>query len=685
MKEQEFSLDKYRAKRDFAKTPEPSPQPVGSPGGEVTEGPFVVHRHEARNLHYDLRLEMEGVLKSWAVPKGFSWVPEDKHLAVRTEDHPVEYLEFDGVIPKGQYGAGTMTIWDRGTYRVVKEGCGPAALRGGKLEIELFGGRLRGQWHMVRLAKSDRDWLLFKYRDRYAREKGEAEFPLDLSRTAPSRAPRAPKAMLPGGDRPPFNDAAWLFELRFRGARLLTVVRDDAVRFLGADGKAFAPALPELESALRRIRAREAILDGVLVATDGAERPDASRLAERLAAGKTDELRYYVFDLLRYEAWDLRALPLRERKEALESILPREARVLYVDHVVERGEDLADAVRRGGLPGVVAKRAESTYRAGPSDDWAAVPVAAEPAGEGSVLDGLRDAAPRRSRVRLTNRGKVYWPAEGITKGRLLDYYERMADVILPYLRDRPVHMLRYPDGIEGKSFYHKNVTGRIPDWVRTVRIGEADGEEVRYVVCNDRDTLLHLVNLGSIDLHPWLSRTDEPELPDWAILDLDPSDDDFAKPVRIARTIGKILMGAGVRPLLKTSGKTGLHIYVPLVRRYSYEQARMFCEVVARMTLKEHRDIATVERTPAKRGSRVYVDFGQNRREQTVVPPYVVRPVPGACVSTPLDWDELSGRLSPRDFDLETVPERLDRLGDLFRGSLQPQGLEGAIEALERL
>jgi bifunctional non-homologous end joining protein LigD len=358
--------------------------------------------------------------------------------------------------------------------------------------------------------------------------------------------------------------------------------------------------------------------------------------------------------------------------------------VLYVDHVVERGEELAELVARGGLAGVIAKRAAAPRAAGASPDWMEIRAAGGAPVTGSVHDALAEGAPRRpSRVKFSNRNKIYWPAEGITKGQLLDWYDRMADVIVPYLRDRPVHMLRYPDGIEGKFFYHKNVADRMPDWVKTVVVKEEGGEEVRYVVCNDRDTLLQLVNLGSIDLHPWLSRTDEPEKPDWAIIDLDPSDDDFSKPVRIARTVGKVLHGAGLRPCLKTSGKTGLHIYIPLVRRYSYEQARMFCEVVARMAVVEHKDIATVERNPAKRGSKVYVDFGQNRREQTVVPPYVVRPVPGASVSAPLDWDELSGRVHPSELNLETVPERLERLGDLFRGALTDlQELEPAIEAL---
>jgi len=198
MAEKKLSIDEYRAKRDFRKTPEPAPGAPEKAAGETLGGRFVVHRHEARNLHYDLRLEMEGVLKSWAVPKGLSFVPEDKHLAVRTEDHPIEYLDFDGVIPKGQYGAGTMTIWDRGTYRLTN-GDGLAGLAEGKLEVVLAGGRLRGQWDMVKTSQGENDWLLFKVRDRYARAADDPVFPLEFSKAEPSGLSAESEAMRPAG------------------------------------------------------------------------------------------------------------------------------------------------------------------------------------------------------------------------------------------------------------------------------------------------------------------------------------------------------------------------------------------------------------------------------------------------------------------------------------------------------
>ena len=678
-------LGEYRAKRDFERTPEPAPADVAA-AAVASEGAFVIHRHEARNLHYDLRLEMEGLLKSWAVPKGFSYVSAHKHLAVQTEDHPIEYLHFDGVIPKGEYGAGTMTIWDSGRFAVVGGEDGLKGLADGKLEFHLYGGRLRGQWHMVRLKSSEKDWLLFKYRDRFAIAENESPFPLDLSREKRAKMPARLAAMCAGEEAAPFSDPQWLFELRFTGKRALACVEDGVVRFVDDGGRRADVEVARVVDALRKLRAERVILDGVLVAADEHGRPDSDMLARRLEDGSGEGVAYYVFDLPYYEEWSLAKHSLLDRKRALASILPRSDALLYVDHVMGRGDDLHRVVESGGLAGVVAKDSRSEYRPGPSSAWKVIPATGGGAPTRSVLESLESAGRSvTSRVKFTNLKKIYWPEEGITKGDLIEYYGRMADYVLPYLRDRPVHMLRYPDGIHGKSFYQKNVTGRIPDWVPTVIVKEENGEEVRYVVCNDRDTLLQLVNLGSIDLHPWHSRVDEPNSPDFAIIDLDPSEADFAKVVRLAQTIGKILRGAGLRPLIKTSGATGMHVYVPLVRGYSYDQARMFCEAVARMTVREHKEIATVERNVAKRDTRVYVDFGQNRREQTIAPPYAVRPVPGATVSTPLDWDELSSKLHPSQFHLRNVPERVQQLGDLFRGAIDdPQDLGDAIEVLSR-
>jgi len=280
---------------------------------------------------------------------------------------------------------------------------------------------------------------------------------------------------------------------------------------------------------------------------------------------------------------------------------------------------------------------------------------------------------------------VYWPEQGYTKADLLTYYELAANWLLPYLKDRPLHMYRWPDGIRGKSFYQKQLPEGIPDWVETVDVAKPGEEPTHYIVCNDRRTLLTLVNLGTIDLHPWLSRRGSLDSPDWAILDLDPKEAPFSNVIKVARIVGKLLRGLGLEAYLKTSGSTGLHVCVPLKPGYTYEQSRMFCEAVARLVVRDHGDIATVERVMSRRAGRVYVDFLQNRREQTVVPPYVVRPVEAASVSMPLAWDELEGELRIEDFTLATAPARIEKTGDLFRTAFsQAQDLAGAIAALSR-
>jgi len=652
------SIDDYRKKRDFGRT-------------------------HATRLHYDLRLEMEGVLRSWAVPKGFSYDPADKHLAIRTEDHPLEYEQFSGVIPKGQYGAGTMTIWDRGVYQVVRADSGQAAVKSGELKIILRGRKLRGEWHLVKTKQGERDWLLFKSKDRYSGTPRSSVLGVDIGQAERSPLPSSVELMAVGATSKVFSDPAWLFEMRFVGRRALLEKDGDAVRLRAVDA-----SLPQIEAAGKTLRAGRALLDGVLVTLDDDGRPSKALLQERLAGESDRSVHFYAFDLLYFDEFDLRSLPLVDRKAALRAVLPPSPHVLFVDHVPGNGTQLAHAVEAAGLPSVMAKRADSKYDAGPSDAWCEIPVRSsrDSAGlhVGEALTRIRPSQGR-SRVKYTNLEKVYWPAEGFTKGDLIAYYERVADVLLPYLRDRPLHMNRFPDGIEGKSFYQKNVRDLIPDWVETVPI-EGDGKEegAQYMLCNERDTLRLLANLGSIDLHPWMSRRGTLQSPDYAVIDLDPKEAPFAHVIEIARKVGEILHDVGLRPLLKTSGATGLHIHIPLQPGYSYDQARMFCEGVARVVARDLREIATVERVIGKREGKVYVDFGQNRRGQTIVPPYVVRPVRGATVSTPLDWSELAEDLHPSQFTIQTLPPRLDARGDLFAPLLEDlQDLMPAIEALQ--
>jgi bifunctional non-homologous end joining protein LigD len=670
-------LDEYREKRDFARTPEPPPGVRGKRGEPV----FVVHKHDASRLHYDLRLEMDGVLRSWAIPKGFSYDPQDKHLALRTEDHPLAYEDFHGVIPPGQYGAGTMTIWDRGRYEVVRAESAPAAVAAGEVKVILRGRKLRGEWHLVKTNQGKDTWLLFKSKDRYAGSPRDSALGIDLAAAREAPLPRALRAMEPGREAAVFSDPAFLFEMRFAGRRAFAAKDGEAARIRGLRRR-----LPEVERDLHRLRAERAVLDGVLVVTDDGGRPSKALLEERLAGGNEREIRYYAFDLLHVDEFDLCPLAQSDRKAALRAVVPPGGHVLYVDHVPGDGAALAEAVAAAGLSGMVAKRAGAPYVPGPSPDWVEVPVAGEARGDvAAALHRGRAAPAGRRRVRFTNLHKVFWPAEGFTKGDLIAYYGRVSEALLPYLHERPLHLNRYPDGITGKNFYQKDAVGLVPPWFEMEAIESGHrGVAIHYLIVNDRDSLLTCANLASIDLHPWMSRRGSLGEPDYAVIDLDPKEAPFVHVIAIARAVGRLLHEIGLRPLLKTSGATGLHVHVPLRPGYTYEQSRMFCEAVARVVAKELPDVATVERVVGNRGGKVYVDFGQNRRGQTIVPPYVPRPVRGATVSTPLAWDELEDDLRPARFTIQTVPTRLEERGDLFRPLLEDrQDLLPAIEALQ--
>ena len=686
------SAAEYQAKRNFHRTPEPAfDDPAGASGEAppAAEGSFVIHRHEARRVHYDLRLAAGGVLVSWAVPRGFSYDPAVKHLAVRTEDHPLRYRTFEGVIPKGEYGAGTMLIWDSGSYEIVKAAGLAEALAAGEVKVMLRGRRLRGEWHLVRTNTDKDEWLLFKARDRYARDAGDPVPAVDPARVRTAPLPKRPRAMAAGADHEQFSGADWIFELEFEGLRALAMINGGAAAF-AAPGGGRLPLHPRAAAAAQErfagVRAEQALLDGVWVALDRSGRPARGAIDAWAGSGETEgAVVYYAFDLLHYDEWDLRGLPLLERKHLLRSLLPPSPGLLYADHVAASGERLAAVAEAAGFHALVAKRAASRYRSGAGPAWRRVALQAAAAARrvdvSTALAQARQRRPRDAAVAFSNLDKVFWPREGYTKGDLLQFYEQVAEFLLPYLRERPVHLHRYPNGIEGKSFFQRQAPAGVPDWVELV---EVDARHDRQLVCNDVRTLLYLINLGSIELHPWLSRRASLEHPDFAVLDLDAKESSFANAKRVARTAGKVLRGIGLHPSVKTSGASGLHVYLPLVPGYGYHQVRLFMEAVGRMVAREHPDIASVERHPRGRGGKVYVDFLQNRKSATMVPPYVARPVPGARVSMPLEWDELDGDLHPGMFTIANTPALLARRGDRFRSTLtDPQDFAPAIERLQ--
>jgi bifunctional non-homologous end joining protein LigD len=297
-------------------------------------------------------------------------------------------------------------------------------------------------------------------------------------------------------------------------------------------------------------------------------------------------------------------------------------------------------------------------------------------------------APPPNGPPLTNLDKVYWPADGYTKGDLVAYYRDVAPVIMPHLRDRPMSLHRHPDGIAGGSFFQKDV-GRHPPpaWVRTIVVpNESRGGTITYLVCDDEPTLLYLANLGCIELNPWNARAASPDRPDWLVIDLDPEAITFGRVVEAALAVRKVLDGAGVECVCKTSGKRGLHICVPLGAGYDHGQARQFAELVAMIVDRRLPASTSRERSPAMRQHRVYLDYLQNRRGQTLAAPYSVRPVAGAPVSTPLRWAEVRRGLDPTRFTIRTLAKRLDRVGDLWGPVLGPGvDLAAALGRLERV
>ncbi len=835
-------LAKYRAKRDARKTPEPM-------GVEGAERPrlFVVQQHAARALHWDLRMEIGGALKSWAVPKGPSDDPHEKRMAVQVEDHPLEYADFEGIIPKGNYGAGQMIVWDRGRYVPLldmEEG-----LHTGKLLFELKGYKLRGRWTLVKLKKEPAGWLLIKERDEWANATGEAGFSprsilsgltvedlrdgdpraeqirAELARLgAPERdlGAREVKLMLAETRETPFTRVGWLFELKYDGYRLLAEKADGEARLLYRSGRDATRTFPEIARAIAALPYSSFVLDGEVVVVEESGHPSFQRLQKRGQIGGALEAEraavehpatLFSFDLLAFEGFDLRPLPLLERKRLLERMLPQAGVIRYTDHVETQGVDLFGAVTALGLEGIMAKRAAGPYRNGRHADWLKIRVdstgdfavvgwkESESRGRpgfaglhlavregdgwsyaGSVGSGFTEkqlneirqalepfrrlkpvvsgALPKSGRhvwldprlaveirfkewtndghlrhpvflrlrpdkpveecvrqgasmipknddddddteppaplpataskrkLAFTHREKVFWPAEGYTKGDLIDYYLAIGPAILPYLLDRPLVLDRYPDGIEGKSFYQKDASRFLPEWIRTVAIRSESGEQgprdIHYILCDDADTLAFLANLGVIPLHVWASRADRIDRPDWAILDLDPKGAPFADVIAIARFLGNFCREIGWTPFLKTSGGSGLHILLPLARTCGFEQARQLAEVIARHAAHTLPQIATIERNLAARRGRVYIDFLQNGRGKLIAAPFSARPRPGATVSTPLRWEELKSTLHPSQFTIRSVPRRVralkgDPLADLL--TIEPD-LAAILEAL---
>jgi bifunctional non-homologous end joining protein LigD len=872
-----MSLAVYKKKRKFTSTPEPQ---GGKGDNQLLR--FVVQKHDASHLHYDFRLEMGGTLKSWAVPKGPSMDPSVKRLAMMVEDHPIDYGKFEGVIPEGNYGAGTVIVWDEGWYEPAdneedsKNEIDKALrhqLHKGRMKFVLHGKKLKGQFALVKAGgRGENSWLLMKSDDKYAStddilQKDKSVIsrktieqmagarerkPVRSSRTvakktsskknsqtktSPRKGKRAKsvqtildkavKSPYPKVIRPMLatltskviEGKEWLYEIKWDGYRAIAFVNGDQSDLLSRNEKSFNQKFYPIFEAIKQWP-EQTVVDGEIVVLSEKGHANFGSLQNwRSEADGT--LIYYVFDVLWLDGRDVTSLPLTERREILKSIIPDHPSIRLSEIFDSGGHSFFEAAKQLGLEGIIAKKADSPYRTDSrTTDWLKIKankrhevviggftknensskpfssllvgvyegdelvytgkigtgfsdnlqrelmkefkslitkkspfsqlpdinkpsrfrpnppkatatwlkpklvcevsfaemtsdgVMRHPSFEGMrvdkkaedvkreepvELDASHDKSevsvdkviqPTGKRLRATllnpkeetqvreidghtlkfnNLSKIYWPDVRVTKRDMLNYYYQIAPFILPYLKRRPQSLNRFPNGINGKSFYQKDVTGKVPDWITTHRYKSSDEpQDKHFLVPEDEAAVLYMASLGCIELNPWSSTIDNPDNPDWCIIDLDPDKNSFDQVIEAARLTKNILDDMSVPCYCKTSGSTGLHIYIPMGAKYSYEQSKEFARVVATLVHAELPKFTSIERKVSDRSGKMYVDFLQNRPKATLAAPYSLRPKPGAPVSMPLDWSEVKKGLKMTDFTIFNAVGRVREVGDLF-------------------
>jgi bifunctional non-homologous end joining protein LigD len=881
-----MGLSKYREKRSEEKTPEPF-------GGESSgkELRFVVQKHDASHLHYDFRLEMDGVLKSWAVPKGPSLDPDIKRLAMMVEDHPYDYRNFEGIIPKGQYGGGTVIVWDEGTYEPAEPVDGDMAkqeknllhqLYSGKIKITMKGKKLKGEFALVKAhGRGENGWLLMKLQDKYASsdditlkdksviskksiaqmekspdkvyerniikkdstvkdkkttskaakkiidsqlaaEPAEEDKELLgltglLKKASRQKFYEHVSPMLATLVDQPFDSDEWIYEIKWDGYRAVAFMEGKKIELKSRNDKSFAEKFYPIYDELKRLKLN-AILDGEVVVLGESGKADFGSLQNWRSEADGD-LVYYVFDILWYKGMDVTALGLVERKAILQQVLPPSNTIILSKEFNASGIEFLEAAKKMGLEGIMAKRKDSLYHTkNRTKDWLKIkankrqevviggftrnedtnkqfssilvgvyegkklvytgkvgtgfnekmqkemmeqfkplivdkpPFSEEPdvnkpsrfrpnpphatvtwlkpqlIGEVSYTEltsdgvmrhpsfqGMRSdkiaktvvlenekstkevmgdqgssiISPRGKAVRktllnpsettqvkkinrhelnFTNLNKIFWPDEKITKRDLINYYYQVSPFILPYLKGRPQSMNRFPDGINGEGFYFKDVTGKAPEWIERYNYtSDSDDRERQYLVGSDEATLLYMANLACIEMNPWNSTVKKPDHPTYCIIDLDPDKNSFDQVVETALVAKQILDDMGVPCYCKTSGSTGLHIYIPLGNKYTYEQSKEFARIIVTLIHRELPKFTTIERQISNRKGKMYLDFLQNRPHATIASVYSLRPKPGATVSMPLEWDEVKKGLKMKDFTIFNAMERLESLGDIFK------------------
>jgi len=835
-----MSLSKYNKKRDFKQTQEPK----GKVEKSVDKLIFVVQKHAASHLHYDFRLEMDGVLKSWAVPKGPSLNPEVKRLAMMVEDHPYSYKDFEGTIPTGNYGAGNVIVWDNGTYTPAEKTDSPektlmANLKKGRLSFILKGKKLKGEFSLVKLkGKQENAWLLIKKDDHFISEGDvlhhnksviskrtleelqenakEINSVNEKKQTAKEPQQNKKKAvfikpMLATITDKAFDDEEWVFENKYDGYRTVAVINEGEVDLYSRNEISFNTNFKPIAKELTKID-YNVVLDGEVVVEDENGKASFQMLQNYLKTGEGN-LKYYVFDLLNLENNVITKLSLLDRKELLKILFNKYKfdNIFYAEHIFKEGIKQFERATKNKEEGIVAKKADSIYISDKrSNEWLKIKTSnqeeaiiigiTEPKNSrkyfGAILlaqydgkklqyigkcgtgfteqileelytklkphfttdstlskkTGLRekvqwvkpklvcqikysewthdkhlrhpvylglrmdkkpsevllpenlntskevtneekpeemeeiktnkaetttendyDLKVGKTVLHLTNQNKIYFPKDKITKGEIVQYYNEVADLMLPYLKNRPQSLNRFPNGIDGSSFYQKEIDlDKSPSWLKTKKIfSESNDADVNYLICNDKETLLYMANLGCIEINPWNSTIQHIENPDWLVIDIDPDQQDFTEVVKTALTVKDVMDELETECLCKTSGATGLHVYIPLGAQYDYDSTKILAELIAKEVQSRLPDTTSLERSIKKRDHKIYIDYLQNRRGQTLAAPYSVRPKPGAPVSTPLEWSEVNDKLHPSQFTIKNALSRFEKKGDLWTPVLE--------------
>ncbi|WP_020174634.1 DNA ligase D [Methyloferula stellata] len=823
-----MALETYRKKRNFEVTSEPRGHKARAAGHH-----YLIQKHAARRLHYDLRLEMDGVLKSWAVTRGPSLVPGEKRLAVHVEDHPLDYGSFEGTIPKGEYGGGTVLLWDKGSWTPI--GDEHKAYQKGHLEFELHGEKLHGRWHLVRMhgkpGEKHENWLLIKGEDAEARTEKDPdileEHPesvktgrdlADISTEAPGWSSKTGKIAKPRARKPAQAKAAaaapakrtrkaaepmegarpaplpefvepalatlvgkapagkrYVHEIKFDGYRLQVRIDKGKVKLLTRSGLDWTTRFgKKLLDAFKALPVSTALIDGELVVENDSGASSFSLLQADLADKKSDRFIFYAFDLLYLDGQDLRAAPLIARKEALQTIIASGSDPLrFSENFEAEGETILRHACRLSLEGLVSKLRDAPYHSGRSKDWlkskctarqefviggyvvsttsskaigslvlglfedgklrhvgrvgtgfsarvaadlfkklAALKQDKSPfagklsadavrgvqfvkptlvaeiefrawTGDGNLrhasFRGLREDKPatevvkedaaqatppprRNSSVVLTHPDRLYWPEEGITKEGLANYYSEVWPRIAPFIAARPLSLLRCPDGVGKACFFQKHAWRGINKSIKLMQ-DPMDAKAEPFLVIDDLDGLIALVQAGVLEIHPWGAPLAALETPDTMIFDLDPAEGvSWEDIIAAAREIKDRLATVGLPSFVKTSGGKGLHVYVPLKPKAGWDEMKGFAKALAESMARDDPDKFISVATKAKRKGLIFVDYLRNGRGSTAVAPYSTRARPGAAVSMPLAWTELSETIGPAYFTIENAPVRLANL-----------------------